>query len=121
VGRIDEATNYAREGSALMHRRGARGNESRALSLTADIAAGIGAEYAEDYHREALALGEHPDTCPQVAHCHFSLGLKLILEPIFEADFQPGSFGYRPKKTAHRVAQTIVQEKTRASHPCLPD
>jgi len=28
--------------------------------------------------------------------------LKLILEPIFEADFQPGSFGYRPKKTAHR-------------------
>ena len=22
--------------------------------------------------------------------------LKLILEPIFEADFQPGSFGYRP-------------------------
>ena len=43
--------------------------------------------------------------------------LKLILEPIFEADFQPGSFGYRPKKTAHeaidRVAKAIVQGKTR--------
>ena len=43
--------------------------------------------------------------------------LKLILEPIFEADFQPGSYGYRPKRTAHqavdRVAQAIVQEKTR--------
>src|SRR5499426_4560707 len=43
--------------------------------------------------------------------------LKLILEPIFEADFQPGSFGYRPKKTAHeaveRVAQAIVQHNTR--------
>src|SRR3981081_3555046 len=43
--------------------------------------------------------------------------LKLILEPIFEADFQPGSFGYRPKRTAHeavdRVARAIVQEKTR--------
>src|SRR3989441_9492047 len=43
--------------------------------------------------------------------------LKLILEPIFEADFQPGSFGYRPKRTAHeavaRVAQGIVEEKTR--------
>src|SRR4051794_20634024 len=25
--------------------------------------------------------------------------LKLILEPIFEADFQSGSFGYRPKRT----------------------
>jgi RNA-directed DNA polymerase len=44
-------------------------------------------------------------------------GLKLILEPIFEADFQPGSFGYRPKRTAHdavnRVAQAIVKGKTR--------
>src|SRR5258707_6621603 len=43
--------------------------------------------------------------------------LKLILEPIFEADFQPGSYGYRPKRTAHeavaRVAQGIVEEKTR--------
>jgi len=43
--------------------------------------------------------------------------LKLILEPIFEADFQPGSFGYRPKRTAHeavaRVARAIVEEKTR--------
>ena len=43
--------------------------------------------------------------------------LKLILEPIFEADFQPGSFGYRPQRTAHeavdRVARAIVQHKTR--------
>ena len=43
--------------------------------------------------------------------------LKLLLEPIFEADFQPGSYGYRPKRTAHqavhRVAKAIVQNKTR--------
>jgi len=43
--------------------------------------------------------------------------LKLILEPIFEADFQPGSFGYRPRRTAHeavhRVRTEIVQGKTR--------
>jgi RNA-directed DNA polymerase len=43
--------------------------------------------------------------------------LKLIVEPIFEADFQPGSFGYRPQRTAHeavdRVARAIVQQKTR--------
>jgi RNA-directed DNA polymerase len=42
--------------------------------------------------------------------------LKLILEPIFEADFQPGSFGYRPKKSpreaAQRVAEAILQGKT---------
>src|SRR4051794_1693490 len=43
--------------------------------------------------------------------------VKLILEPIFEADFQPGSFGYRPGRTAHeavqRVAEAIVKCKTR--------
>jgi len=43
--------------------------------------------------------------------------LKLIVEPIFEADFQPGSFGYRPKRTAQqaviRVADAIVVGKTR--------
>src|SRR5260370_16171915 len=43
--------------------------------------------------------------------------LRLILEPIFEADFQAGSYGYRPKRTAHeavaRVARAIVEEKTR--------
>jgi len=43
--------------------------------------------------------------------------LKLILEPIFEADFQSGSFGYRPKRTAHeavlRVDKEIVEGKTR--------
>ena len=43
--------------------------------------------------------------------------MKLILEPIFEADFQEGSYGYRPKRTAHaavdRVATAIWQSKTR--------
>jgi RNA-directed DNA polymerase len=43
--------------------------------------------------------------------------LKLILEPIFEADFQSGSYGYRPKRTAHeavlRVDKAIVEGKTR--------
>ena len=41
---------------------------------------------------------------------------KLILEPIFEADFQPGSFGYRPKKSAHaaiqRVSEAILRRLT---------
>jgi RNA-directed DNA polymerase len=42
--------------------------------------------------------------------------LKLIVEPIFEADFQPGSFGYRPKRSAQqavlRVADAIATGKT---------
>jgi RNA-directed DNA polymerase len=43
--------------------------------------------------------------------------LKLILEPIFEADFQEGSYGYRPKRSPHqavqRVARAVVEYKTR--------
>lgn len=42
--------------------------------------------------------------------------LKLVLEPIFEADFQPGSYGYRPQKSAHdaaaRVSEAIITGKT---------
>ena len=41
----------------------------------------------------------------------------LILEPVFEADFQDGSYGYRPKRTAHeavhRVTEAIVKRKTK--------
>jgi RNA-directed DNA polymerase len=42
--------------------------------------------------------------------------LKLIVEPIFEADFQEGSYGYRPGRKAHeavaRVTKAIVENKT---------
>jgi RNA-directed DNA polymerase len=37
--------------------------------------------------------------------------LKLILEPIFEADFQAGSYGYRPKKTAHSAIQRVSEAR----------
>lgn len=43
--------------------------------------------------------------------------IKLILEPIFEADFQDGSYGYRPKRKAadavKRVSEAIVSQKSR--------
>jgi RNA-directed DNA polymerase len=42
--------------------------------------------------------------------------LKLILEPIFEADFHDGSYGYRPGRKAHdavgRVRKAISEGKT---------
>ena len=41
---------------------------------------------------------------------------KQITEPVLEADFQPGSYGYRPRRTAHaalvRVAEAIALGKT---------
>ncbi|HEY5273705.1 MAG TPA: group II intron reverse transcriptase/maturase [Acidimicrobiales bacterium] len=34
---------------------------------------------------------------------------KLVLEPIFEADFSPASFGFRPKRSAHDALEVIRQ------------
>jgi RNA-directed DNA polymerase len=55
-------------------------------------------------------------TVPSIQDRVVQGAIKLILEPIFEADFQPGSFGYRPKKSAHaaiqRVSQAILERKT---------
>jgi len=33
--------------------------------------------------------------------------LKIVLEPIFEMDFQSGSFGYRPRRTAHQALDRV--------------
>jgi class 3 adenylate cyclase/tetratricopeptide (TPR) repeat protein len=74
AGRIDEATNCAREALVLARRRGTRGIEAHVLSLTADIAAASGAENAEDYYREALELAEPRGMRPLVAHCQLGLG-----------------------------------------------
>ena len=50
--------------------------------------------------------------------------LKRVLAPIFEADGQPGSYGYRPQRSAQdavlRVAEAIVQDKTRGIDVDVP-
>ena len=33
--------------------------------------------------------------------------VRLVLEPIFEADFQPGSYGYRPGRSAHDALDRV--------------
>lgn len=35
--------------------------------------------------------------------------VRLVLEPIFEADFQPGSYGYRPNRTAHQALDRVSE------------
>jgi len=69
-------------------------------------------EIPKDGGRKVRVLG-----IPSIRDRVVQGALKLILEPIFEADFQPGSFGYRPGRTAHeavqRVAEAIVKHKTR--------
>jgi tetratricopeptide (TPR) repeat protein len=74
VGQLVEATTYAREALALTRQLSMRGIEAQALSLTADITAASGAENAEGYYRESLALAEPRGMRPLVAHCHLGLG-----------------------------------------------
>ena len=42
--------------------------------------------------------------------------LKLILEPIFEADFQSGSYGYRPKRTAQEAVLQVTRRSWKGRH-----
>ena len=37
---------------------------------------------------------------------------KIVLEPIFEADFLPTSYGFRPKLSAHHALETVRQTAT---------
>lgn len=38
---------------------------------------------------------------------------KIVLEPIFEADMLPCSFGFRPQRAAHDALQVLVDESWR--------
>ncbi|MGH9153850.1 MAG: reverse transcriptase domain-containing protein, partial [Acidimicrobiales bacterium] len=38
---------------------------------------------------------------------------KIVLEPVFEADFSPSSFGFRPKRSAHDAIEVIRAEANR--------
>ncbi len=40
--------------------------------------------------------------------------LKLVLEPIFEADFLPCSYGFRPNRRAHDAVAEIRYSGSRA-------
>lgn len=40
---------------------------------------------------------------------------KVVLEPVFEADFRPVSFGFRPKRSAHDALEVIRVEANRGA------
>jgi RNA-directed DNA polymerase len=50
---------------------------------------------------------------PTVADRVVMAAAKLVLEPIFEADFLPVSFGFRPKRSAHDALEVVRVEANR--------
>lgn len=54
-----------------------------------------------------------PLSIPTVADRIVQAALKIVLEPIFEADFLPCSFGFRPRRGAHDALQVLLDESFR--------
>jgi group II intron reverse transcriptase/maturase len=54
-----------------------------------------------------------PLSIPSVRDRVVQAALKLVLEPVFEADFAPCSFGFRPKRSQHDALQVVIDEAWR--------
>ncbi len=54
-----------------------------------------------------------PLSIPTVRDRIVQAAAKAVIEPIFEADFEPGSFGFRPRRAAHDALQLILDESYR--------
>jgi group II intron reverse transcriptase/maturase len=54
-----------------------------------------------------------PLSIPVVRDRVVQVAVKLVLEPVFEADFLPCSFGFRPGRATHDALQVLVDEAWR--------
>jgi group II intron reverse transcriptase/maturase len=54
-----------------------------------------------------------PLSIPAVRDRVVQAAVKIVLEPIFEADMLPCSFGFRPKRSAHDALQVLIDESWR--------
>jgi RNA-directed DNA polymerase len=61
----------------------------------------------------APAGEQRPLSIPSVRDRIVQAALKIVLEPVFEADFAPVSFGFRPKRSPHDALQVLVDESWR--------
>lgn len=51
--------------------------------------------------------GERPLGIPNIRDRVVQAAAKLLLEPLFEADFEPDSYGFRPRRAAHDALDAI--------------
>src|SRR5580700_10563995 len=51
--------------------------------------------------------GERPLGIPTIRDRVVQTAAKLVLEPIFEADFDPNAYGYRPKRSAQEAVKAV--------------
>jgi RNA-directed DNA polymerase len=53
-----------------------------------------------------------PLSIPSVRDRVVQAAVKIVLEPVFEADFLPCSFGFRTKRSAHDGLQVLLDESS---------
>src|SRR5688500_8205273 len=53
---------------------------------------------------------QRPLSIPAVRDRVVQTALQTVIEPIFEADFLPSSFGFRPRKSAHDALQVLIDQ-----------
>jgi RNA-directed DNA polymerase len=56
---------------------------------------------------------KRPLSIPPVRDRIVQAAVKIVLEPVFEADFLPASFGFRPGRSAHDALQVLIDECSR--------
>lgn len=56
---------------------------------------------------------QRPLSIPSVRDRIVQAALKIVLEPVFEADFLSCSFGFRPKRSPHDALQVVIDEAWR--------
>src|SRR6266480_2189385 len=61
----------------------------------------------------APAGEQRPLSIPSVRDRIVQAAVKIVLEPVFEADFLPSSFGFRPGRSAHDALQVLIEEQAR--------
>lgn len=69
-----------------------------------------GSYHPDLIRRTYIAKGDGTDRplgIPTITDRIVQMAVKLVMEPLFEADFLPCSFGYRPKKSSHAAVAQI--------------
>jgi group II intron reverse transcriptase/maturase len=51
--------------------------------------------------------GKRPLGIPVIKDRVVQMAMKIVIEPIFEADFQNNSYGFRPKRNAHQAVDDV--------------